>query len=161
VTSEQLMVAGAIGSWKGVVGRASKLFDGMTDEQLQQTVAPGRNRIIYLLGHLTATHDSMLPLLRIGERLHPELDAMFLAQPDRTVAQLPAAGDLKTFWSVVNDTLLEKFDALSPDQWLERHSAVSEADFVTTPTRNRLAVLLSRTNHTSFHLGQMILAPKE
>ena len=28
----------------------------------------------YLLGHLTAMHDRMFPLLGLGDRFHPELD---------------------------------------------------------------------------------------
>ena len=37
------------------------------------------------------------------------------------------------------------------------HSAVSEEDFVKEPLRNRLAVLASRTNHVSYHGGQLVL----
>ena len=37
----------------------------------------------YLVGHLAATHDRLFPLLRLGERLHPELDSQFLETPDR------------------------------------------------------------------------------
>jgi len=37
--------------------------------QLEQQVAPGKNRLIYLWGHLTAVNDGLLPLLGIGERL--------------------------------------------------------------------------------------------
>jgi hypothetical protein len=35
---------------------------------------------------------------------------------------------------------------------------VSEEDFAKDPTRNRLAVVLSRTVHVSFHTGQAVLA---
>jgi hypothetical protein len=160
MTSPDIMVTVAVNAWKGTVARASKLFAGLTDEQLYQSIAPGRNRPIYLLGHLTAIHDAMQPMLRVGERLHPELDAMFIAAPDRTVADLPSTADLKSYWTVVNDALQQKIEALSPEQWLERHAAVSEEDFATAPTRNRLTVLLSRTNHASFHIGQIVLAPK-
>jgi len=160
VNSAQVMVDAAVDSWKTNVGRANKIFAGLTDEQFQQSVAPGRNRIIYLLGHLTAVHDRMLPLLRVGERLHPELDEIFISQPDRAVPSLPATGDLKSSWTAVNDSLLQKIEALSPDQWLERHEAVTAEDFAGAPTRNRFAVLLSRTNHASFHVGQIILATK-
>ena len=43
-------------------------------------------------------------------------------------------------------------------QWLERHSSVSEEDFAKEPLRNRLAMMLSRTNHVSMHVGQALLA---
>jgi hypothetical protein len=35
-----------------------------------------------------------------------------------------------------------------------------EDDYAKDPTRNRLSVLLSRTNHMSYHLGQIPLALK-
>jgi uncharacterized damage-inducible protein DinB len=109
-------------------------------------------RIIYLLGHLTAIHDAM--------RLHPELDASFFSSPDKAGARLPAAGELRQYWNEVNSRLLLRFAGLSADEWLLRHNAVSEEDYAKDPTRNRLAVLLSRTNHMSYHLGQITLGLK-
>jgi hypothetical protein len=41
--------------------------------------------------------------------------------------------------------------------WLKKHTAVSDEDFSKNPTRNRLAVFLNRTNHASFHTGQIAL----
>lgn len=160
MTSEQLMVTAAINSWKTTVGRASKVFSNLTEDQFLQPVAPGRNRIIYLLGHLTAVHDAMLPLLGVGERLHPELDEIFIKNPDRAIASLPAADTLKTYWNEVNDVLWKRFEELSAEQWVARHTAVSEEDFAKEPGRNRFNVLLGRTNHMAFHMGQIILAPK-
>jgi hypothetical protein len=49
---------------------------------------------------------------------------------------------------------------MSSNDWAHRHSAVSEEDFAKDPSRNRFAVLLSRTNHLSYHLGQAVLVPK-
>jgi DinB family protein len=158
--SEQALVTSAVNSWKTSIERADKIFSPLNDEQLQKEVAPGKNRLIYLLGHLTAVHDRMLPLLGLGERLHPELDSLFITSPDRTVAELPAAGDLKKSWNAVNGKLLAGFASLSPAQWLEKHSSVSEEDFAKDPSRNRFAILLSRTSHIAFHVGQTALIPK-
>jgi hypothetical protein len=115
MTSEQLMVNVAINNWKLFVSRADKTFSALTADQLMQQIAPGKNRIIYLLGHLTAVHDAMLPLLGLGERLHPELDEIFVSKPDRAVEPIPAADKLKQYWTEVNSTLLEKFEALSAE----------------------------------------------
>ena len=52
------------------------------------------------------------------------------------------------------------FDRFTPAEWTERHTSVSEADFAANPLRNRLAVLLSRTGHVAYPLGQCVLAPK-
>jgi len=58
----------------------------------------------------------------------------------------------------VNGKLLSQFEGLSTDEWLQRHRVMSEEDYAKDPARNRLAVLLNRTNHTSYHLGQALLA---
>jgi DinB superfamily len=158
--SEQALVTAALSSWKGNIDRADRIFSPLNEEQLQKEVAPGKNRLIYLLGHLTTVHDRMLPLLGLGERLHPELDPIFITTPDRTVAKLPAAEEIKKSWNEINSKLLAGLESLSPAQWLEKHSSVSEEDFAKDPSRNRFAILLSRTGHIAFHLGQTALIPK-
>ena len=160
MTSHKLSVQVAINSWRLVVERANKIFSSLPEDQLLKEVAPGRNRLIYLWGHLTAIHDAMFPILGLGERLHPELDAIFVSSPDKTGAQLPPAEELRKYWDEVNGKLLAQFANLSAEEWLQRHYAMSEEDYAKDPTRNRLAVLLSRTNHTSYHLGQITLALK-
>src|SRR6267142_6805959 len=89
MTSHKLSVQVAINSWRLVVERTNKIFSSLTEEELLKEVAPGRNRLIYLWGHLTALHDAMFPILGLGERLHPELDAIFVSAPDKTGTQLP------------------------------------------------------------------------
>jgi DinB superfamily len=159
--TEQVFVTSTVNSWKSVVERANKLFSGLSEEQLQREVAPGKNRLVYLWGHLIAVHDRMLPLLGVGERLHPEYDAAFITNPDRAVTQLPALTEMKRTWDEVNSKLLAGIEKFSAAEWLQRHSSVSEEDFAKDPLRNRLSVLLSRTNHVSFHLGQTVLIPKQ
>src|SRR4029077_6913010 len=87
VTAEKLSVQVAINSWRLVVERVNNRLSNLTEDQLLKEVAPGRNRLIYLWGHLTAAHDAMFPILGLGERLHPELDATFVSSPDKAGAQ--------------------------------------------------------------------------
>lgn len=159
MTANDTMIQNALASWKQVMGQLDKSLASLSDEELQREVAPGRNRVYYLLGHLTAVHDRLLPLLRVGERLHPELDEAFLANPDQKDSKAaPAASELRTAWSEVNAQLLAALEKLKPEEWLERHDAVSPEDFAKEPLRNRLAVLLSRTQHAAGHEGQIRLA---
>ena len=160
MTYEQLTVSVAIASWKNTIGRADKVFSALTEEQFRHEVAPGRNRIIYLLGHLTAVHDSMHTVLGLGERLHPELELTFISKPDKVTEPLPSVRELIKYWTDVNRSLSDKFGRLSPQDWLQRHMAMSDEDYAKDATRNRLSVLLSRTNHLSYHLGQAVLATK-
>ncbi len=102
----------------------------------------------------------MLPLLGIGRRLHPEFDAAFISNPDKTQVEIPSVELVRKAWREVNRGLFEGFANLSAADWLKKHGAVSEDDFAKEPLRNRLAILLSRTNHLAYHLGQTALRPK-
>ena len=159
--SEQIIIDSVLALWKSTFDRGTRFFDGLSEEDAAEPVAPGRNRVVYLLGHLTAVHDRMIPLLGLGERVHPEMDASFVSNPDRAVGDLPPLADLKNRWKNVNGHLLVLMQQdVSPSWWAQRHTSVSEADFQINPTRNRLSILLNRTNHLSYHLGQIVLAPK-
>jgi DinB superfamily len=157
VSNEELVIASALGAWSGNLERAGKFFAGVSAEELQKQVAPGKNRLIYLWGHLAAVNDRMVELLGLGERTHPEFDAVFLSSPDGA-AEMPPPEELQGWWTEVNKKLSDGFATLSPGGWLQKHNAVSEEDFAQNPLRNRLAVLLSRTNHLSYHLGQVVLS---
>jgi len=160
MTNEELYLAVALNGWKGNIERADKIFSSLSDEEVLKEIAPGKNRLIYVWGHLTATHDMMLPLLGIGHRLHPEFDVVFISNPDKTQAGIPSVELVRKAWKEVNGRLFEGFASLSAADWLKKHAAVSQEDFVKEPLRNRLAILLSRTNHLAYHLGQTALRPK-
>jgi len=153
-------VALALKAWKTQIDRAEKLFGALSSEEVLREIAPGRNRLLYLWGHLTAAHDSMLALLGLRERLHPEFDVAFISNPDRSQANIPSHEQVRAAWTVVNTELWKGFEKMSWNDWIQPHSAVSQDDFAKDTSRNRFAVLLSRTNHLSYHLGQAVLAVK-
>ncbi len=157
MTSEQLFVDAALRAWKFNIDRVEKAFRDLSDEQLEVRIAPDRNRLSYLLGHITAVHDRMLPLLDVGPRRHPELDGAFLESADSGGASAPSSASLKEVLVDTNRTLWNAFTQWSPAEWLSRHTSVSEEDFVKEPHRNRLSVLLSRNSHLAFHHGQIVL----
>ncbi len=160
MTNEGSYVALGLKVWKAQLDRADKLFGGLSSEEVLREIAPGRNRLLYLWGHLTAIHDAMLPLLGLGERLHPEFDAAFVSNPDKSQAGIPSHDQVRRAWNVVNARLWEGFEKMSWSDWLGRHTAVSEEDFAKDASRNRFAILLSRTNHLAYHLGQAVLGLK-
>jgi len=158
MNSNTLLISTAIQSWRTIIDRTSKTIASFTDDELQLEVAPGKNRLYYLVGHLAAVHDRMFPLLLLGERLHPELDSQFLESPDRKFAgDEVAPAELRKVWAEINTRLTDAFETLQPQEWLRRHASVSEEDFAKEPLRNRLAVLISRLTHASYHEGQMRL----
>jgi hypothetical protein len=143
--------------WKAQIERADKLFGSLSSEDVLREIAPGKNRLLYLWGHLTAIHDAMLPLLVLRERLHPEFDVAFVSNPDKSQANIPSHEEVRQAWNVVNAELCKGFEKMSLPDWLQRHAAVSEEDFAKDASRNRFSILLSRTNHLSYHLGQAVL----
>ena len=98
MASDEVLIQTAISSWEQVINRVGTLCSSCSEEQLLVEVAPGKNRILYLWGHLTAVNDAMFNVLRLGERLHPELDAVFIAQPDRSVP-LPTSTEIAKCWA--------------------------------------------------------------
>jgi hypothetical protein len=156
----ELFTTTVLHNWETAVKRISAAFDRLSDEELFTSIAPGKNRVVYLLGHLTATQDALLPLLGFGERRYPHLDALFLTNPDNVDAALPPVQELRGYWSATNALLTERLRAWMPEEWLQKHAAVSTEDFAKEPHRNRLNVVLSRTGHISYHLGQLVLLKK-
>jgi hypothetical protein len=157
MSNEELFVKTSLTPWEIWVTRATKLFDALSDERMLQELTPGKNRPIYILGHLLAVNDSMIPQLRLGEATHPELRDIFVTKPDGAVAEIPSAEALRQNWKDVHAQISGLITKLTPAEWLERHALVSEEDFAKEPHRNRLAILLSRTSHLSYHVGQLLL----
>ena len=151
----QLFVKMAVDYWQGQNVRVDKLIDTLTDEQMMAETATGRNTGIYLLGHLVAVNDGLHTIMGWGERMHPELDEAFLKSADKTGHTFPALATLKEYWHTVNQSLNKHISTMQPEQWFERHMSVSPEDFAKEPHRNKLNVLMGRTIHQSYHLGQL------
>ena len=160
ITAPQTLIKAATDAWMKQLDRADKLLASYTDEQLAAEIAPGRNSGLYLLGHLTAVHDLMLPLLRLGEPLHPELVDPFIKHPDRSGQTFPSATALRNAWNAVSVALNKGIATLTPEEWMERHNSISPEDFEKEPHRNRFSVLLSRTAHLTEHIGQLLWVKK-
>ena len=153
----QMPVQVALGAWEIQNSRLLKLIDSLPEERLHDEIAPGKNTGVYILGHLIAVHDNMLPVLGLGDRLYPHLDEIFLQNPEKSGLPKPSLTELKANLAAVNERLSAGFATLSPAQWLDRHTAVSQEDFEKEPHRNKLNLLLNRTGHLAYHLGQLIL----
>jgi hypothetical protein len=56
--------------------------------------------------------------------------------------------------------LAENFAKLTTDAWFERHNSVSAGDFEKERHRNKLNIIINRTNHLSYHNGQLVFLKK-
>lgn len=156
-TNLNLVVKMTLNAWDAQNNYLRNLISSLSDDQLSKEIAPGKNTGIYLLGHLIAVSDGLLPLLGFGERLFPSLEKIFITSPDKSGQVMPAVNELKENLEAVNTKLAKHFQSTSVEEWLNRHTAVSAEDFVNEPHRNKLNVLISRTNHLANHIGQMLL----
>ncbi|HWB90221.1 MAG TPA: DinB family protein [Puia sp.] len=156
MSNQERFVESGLLNWEQAIGRASAFFDKCTDAELLQPIVPGKNRVIYLLGHLAAIHDRMLPLLGIGERRYPHLDELFITSPDNPAASLPEVTELRNAWKVVNEYITGVLRSWSPEEWLQRHTAVSAEDFAREPHRNKFTLVLNRARHVDYHVGQLV-----
>jgi hypothetical protein len=157
MNAEPQLIDSGLRAWKFNADRIETFFHALSEDQLQQEIAPGRNRLFYLWGHLAAANDALFPLLGLGPKLHPELEAMFFANPDRTVPLALSHSELKDVSGQINAALWSAFSGWTTAEWLQKHTAVSDEDFLREPHRNRYSVMLSRNTHMAYHYGQAIL----
>ena len=160
LTKEELFIKMVLDAWFSKLEKADKLFNTLPDEDLLKEVSPGRSRGIYLLGHLTAIHDAMLPLLGLGKSAYPELFHMFVEKPDKAVTEIPSTEFLRNCWKECTATIKNACSNVPAADWFQKHTAVSEADFEKEPHRNKLNLIINRTNHLEYHLGQVIFLKK-
>lgn len=160
-TEKELFVKMIIDAWELQNLRVDEILKHVSDEQLQAETAPGKNSGVYLVGHLTAVSDNLLPILGFGEKLYPQLEDIFLKNPDKSGIEKPSVEELKRYWSAVNTQIRHHINKMTVDDWFAKHTAISDEDFAKEPHRNKLNVLISRTNHQSYHLGQITFLAKK
>jgi hypothetical protein len=153
----ETMVKMVLDRWFSLIQNFDATLTALTDEELQKEIAPGRNRGIYLLGHMIAVHDDMLRLFGWGDKQHPDLFKTFIESPDKAVAQLPSAKELRANWQEQVAFMTTKINGTPVAGWFEKHTAVTAEDFAKEPHRNKLNIMLTRCTHMAYHHGQLIL----
>lgn len=160
-TEKELFIKMVLSNWELQINRMNNLLGKLSEEELSAQTAPGRNTGVYLLGHLAAVSDGMFTFLGLGERLNSAMDEIFLRNPDNSGIEKPSINELKDYWNKVNALLAQKINEMHAEEWFNRHTAVSEEDFAKEPHRNKLNIVINRTNHLSYHLGQLAYLVKK
>jgi hypothetical protein len=94
-TQSNLLVKMILMAWEAQNNYLNNLVSSLTDEQLTKEIAPGKNTGVYLLGHLIAVSDAMLPLLGFSDRLFPEMEEVFIKNPDKARQAFSSIAELK------------------------------------------------------------------
>jgi uncharacterized damage-inducible protein DinB len=126
-------------------------------ENFDKQIVPNGNSPSWLFGHLADTDDMLLELFGIQSRLYPELKTIYHHDRGANQSNHLTKEELTSKWKNIIETLNKAFKNMNEQDWLGRHTAVSEEDFNKEPQRNKLNVLLSRVTHKASHLGQIAL----
>ena len=157
MTQTEIAVKMVLERWNASIKNVDTLLELLNDEKLSNEIAPNKNRGIYILGHLIAVHDDMLILLNMGEKVYPELNEPFIKLADKATDKIPTLVELRGFWINQCNIMNEQFSTMKPTDWFEKHTAVTTEDFEKEPTRNKLNIIITRTSHLQYHLGQLQL----
>lgn len=152
----ELIIGQILSLWENDNKLVSRFYEKYPEPLIRQQIAVGRNSPYYLLGHLAATSDALIPVLRLGEKAYPELD-QFLRLPETQVINDLRMDDLLQQWHDANARIIRETSKLTLPEWMERHGLVSAEDFLKETKRNRLNVFMSRLGHQRYHLGQLAL----
>src|SRR5450432_3051655 len=154
---QAIIVKGAIQAWQTQVDRSTQFINSLSEDQLLKEIAPGKNRGVYLVGHLCAVHDALPEILGLGNKNHPDWEHIFLKSPDKSIEKIPTVTELKEAWTAIHRRLQDGFEKMTPGDWFSRHMSMSDEDFAKDPARNKFSVLLNRTSHLAYHFGQLRL----
>lgn len=152
---KELFIKMVLSNWEMQISRMNNLLAKLSDAELANLTAPGRNSGVYLLGHLAAISDAMFVFLGLGEKLNPAMYELFVSNPENSGLEKPSIPEIKDYWNKVNAGLAQKINSMPVEEWFTRHTAISEDDFAKEPHRNKLNIVINRTNHLSYHLGQL------
>ena len=80
-----------------------------------------------------------------------------MANPDRVLGDPLSETELRRAWAEVNDKLTSAFEGFTWEDWLQKHQQFPLRILSRIQCGNRLAVVMNRTSHASYHAGQAAL----
>lgn len=152
----ELFIYMVLQQWQATNQKIDKFFDTLSEEQYAAPIAGSPNTASWVLCHLAHVSDRLFPLLGLGNAQYPQLAEVMEAKNSSPHTAF-SKSEAKNMWLAINAKLFQHFTDMSPEQWFEKHTAVSEDDFKKEPHRNKLNVIINRTNHQSHHIGQLVL----
>jgi hypothetical protein len=74
---ENLIIDQCIKAWEQRITQATKLIDALSEWAMDTEIASGRNKVVYVIGHLLVVHDKLIEGMELGDRRHADLDKLF------------------------------------------------------------------------------------
>src|SRR5687768_6482204 len=94
-TENTKMINALLKSWVFQVTKISEILQSLSSTDLEKEIAPNKNTGHYVLGHLVAVNDAILPLLGFGSKFFPDLEKPFIKSPDKSGFVFPPVEELK------------------------------------------------------------------
>lgn len=154
--ADELITKMVLNLWKAGNEKVDKIFNSISDEQYNTSITQGSNTAAWILCHIAFVNDSLFTVLGLGKPIYPRLAEIAMAK-DSPQHKAISKDELRHIWTTINSRLLLAFEDMPASEWFNRHTSVSEEDFKKEPHRNKLNVLLNRTNHQAHHAGQLAL----
>lgn len=140
---------------RGVVSWIDLYLGRLTDDDLREEIAPGRNHGIWLLAHLIASDDDLAIYLGRGAELFPEYQGVYSqGRPLVPVHECPPVALLREQWRQVcakNNELLGDMRDMELDEPHCRLQGAAEDDVFKT----KGGCILNWTLHQQYHCGQL------
>ena len=155
---KEIAVKIVLAAWQSGQERIQKALSALSDEDMDLELASGRNKVSWVVGHLAAVNDSLFPMLGLGEKTNEDYYNYFVKND--VAIKPPSISQIRHYWQETSVQFIKKITTLSADDWFEKHSLVSAEDFSKEPHRNKLNVVLSRSSHLQYHLGQLTFVLK-
>lgn len=157
IREQDLFIATILKNWHLQVRRGKALLDSITEDEIMKEVAHGKNRGIYIVGHIVAYHDLLGEILGYGKRKYPPLQTIFIETADKSGLEMPSYAEIKVLYEDLHKNIAEQLEDYPIEQWYQKHEAMTDDDFEKDPSRNKLNVLVSCISHLAYHLGQLRL----
>ena len=158
-TKEEISIQMILAAWKSQQESVNKTISALSDEDLNSEVRSGKNKAVWIVGHLAAVNDSLFKILELGENVNPKYEQHFNKR-DAEI-EIPSASETRKYWEDTSTLINKKIAGFTTNDWFQKHASVSAEDFAKEPHRNKLNVLISRTSHIAHHKGQLALLVKK
>ena len=158
-TKEEIAVKMILAAWQSQQESINKTLSVLSDEDLNAEVATGKNKAIWIVGHLAVVNDRLFSILELGEKIGSNYEEYFYNGETKT--EVPSADGARKYWENTSTLLNKKIANFTTNDWFQKHALVSAEDFAKEPHRNKLNVLINRTNHMAHHGGQLAFLVKK
>ncbi|MDK9699700.1 MAG: DinB family protein [bacterium] len=140
--------------YKNMVDWVNWQIDDLSEAEMQQTVAPGTNHGIWLLGHLIVSDDDLGAYLGIGEKQYPDLFPVYgQGSKCKPPSSYHSLSELKAMWKAVSDRNIDMLSQFSDDELDKPHAQVKDPDRDFFKTKFR--VISFWILHQQYHAGQL------